>query len=583
MLRSLTIHNLVLIDDLQILFHPGMQVLTGETGAGKSIVVDAVNLILGKRADRGLVRYGCEKSSIEALFDISMVPDAQKILEREEIDFDREAVSVWREISTEGRNSCRICGVPVPITLVREIGNSLMDIYGQHEHRFLMDPEMHLGFLDRLGDEAYQVKLGETSEACSRFLQTHREYAQLRRENEQRHFRMDQLEKALKELHEANLKPDEEETLAEEYKRMSNAEKIVEALRKARDTISFSQIDENCLEKIKSASRSLSEAAAFGDDLKIYSDRCESAYYELEEIAYELTRKIESFGFEPERMEKVEERLDLIRRLERKYGSDLKTVLAEQHSMEKEFERLCSLEDRLEQMSQLHKQLLAEYRKKARELSEMRKKLAERFEKGMLEQLRDLGMEKTLFQVRFLESDEGKKPMPRPDGDDRVEFMTSPNPGEPLKPLARIASGGELSRFMLALKTLEAEGNKVPCMVFDEIDTGISGTVAQAVSEKMIAISRSCQVICVTHLPQIAAAADHHFLVKKDTVEGRTVTSLKELDRYGRIQELGRMISGAEGSSREAVKYADAMLEASDRIKKCPLKEGLPFGSSCIQ
>ena len=161
--------------------------------------------------------------------------------------------------------------------------------------------------------------------------------------------------------------------------------------------------------------------------------------------------------------------------------------------------------------------------------------------------------------------------------------MTSPNPGEPLKPLARIASGGELSRFMLALKTLEAEGNKVPCMVFDEIDTGISGTVAQAVSEKMIAISRSCQVICVTHLPQIAAAADHHFLVKKDTVEGRTVTSLKELDRYGRIQELGRMISGAEGSSREAVKYADAMLEASDRIKKCPLKEGLPFGSSCIQ
>lgn len=568
MLRSLTIHNLVLIENLSISFHEGMQVLTGETGAGKSIVVDAVNLVLGKRADRSLIRFGSGKASVEAIFDISRVPEAMELLNREDIEFDAESVSVWREISMEGRNSCRICGVPVQISFLREFGSRLIDIYGQHELTFLMDPDMHLAFLDRLGGETYQATLNETAKACADFLQIHREFARLRRENEQRGIRLDMLEKALHELHDAGFKPDEEENLKKEHLRISNAGKIVDALSRARDLLSLSETGGSCLESLKAASSVLSEIDSFAEEAKGLAGRSEGLYYELEEIVYELNRLIEGFDYNPEHLEKVEDRLDLIRRMEKKYGPDLRSVLAEQNRMEQEYQELCDLEDTLEETARLHKQLLSAYRKKAQELTEQRKKLAIWFETGMQEQLKDLGMEKTVFQVSFQEPAQEKKPMPRHSGDDHVEFMTSPNPGEPLKPLAKIASGGELSRFMLALKTMEARGNRIPCMIFDEIDTGISGAIAQAVSEKMITISRTCQVICVTHLPQIAAAADHHFLVAKSTSEGRTFTSVKEIDREGRIREVGRMISGAEGSNQEALKYAAAMLDASDRLKR---------------
>ena len=563
MIQSLTIRNIVLIEELTIRFHRGMHVLSGETGAGKSIVVDAVNLILGGRADRSLIRTGSEKASVEAVFDTADHPEAAAILEREQIEADGGTVTLYREMTAGGKNLCRICGVMTPVGLLRELGAVLMDIHGQHEHQFLMDPEMHLNFLDRMGDAAHREKMDRTAAACDAFLQVHRQYARLKKENDQKQRRMTELEQALSELHAAKLKPDEEEALQAEGLRLRNAEKIASALREARGNLSYGETESSALEKVKAASAALSGLEKYGDAYKKLAARCESLYYELEEAAYEVSALLDGLDHDPGKLERAEERLDLIRRMERKYGSTLAEVLAEQEKMEGEYERLCSLEDRMEETARRHKQTLAAYRTEARALTESRKSLAADFERRMTEQLRDLGMEKTVFSVDFQEPPGDRKPMPKPAGDDQVSFLISPNPGEPLKPLARIASGGELSRLMLAMKALEAEGSGVDCMVFDEIDTGISGRMAQVVAEKMSAIAGKRQVICVTHLPQIAAAADYEYLVMKSVTEGRTNTRVTELDPEGRIREVARMISGAEGITADAEAYARRMIEAA--------------------
>ena len=567
MIQSLTIRNIVLIEELTISFHSGMHVLTGETGAGKSIVVDAVNLILGSRADKSLIRTGTEKASVEAVFDVPDSEEIRMLLQRESIDYDGRTVTVYREISSGGKNICRVCGVMVPVALLREIGLSLMDIHGQHEHQFLMDPEMHISFLDRMGDPEYQKLLQRTENACDLFLKTHRRYIKLRRENEQKKTRMDYLERSLKELREAKLKPGEEEALQQTAKTLRNSEKIVQALRDAKKAIVQGDGEQtDTLAGLKNAVSALQSLAPYGEKMKSLANRCESVYYELEEIAFELSSLIDESDHDPEKLEKAEDRLDLIRRLERTYGNTLADILAEQKKMESEYEGFSLLGDQLEQTGKEHKAQLSEYRAAARELSGARKALAAAFESRMMEQLKDLGMAQTEFRVCFAPPDPDKKPMPRPAGDDRLEFMISPNPGEPLKPLGKIASGGELSRLMLALKTLESEESGVSCMVFDEIDTGISGRMAQVVADKMRTIARHKQVICVTHLPQIAAAADHQYMVSKRVQEDRTLTSVAEMDQDGRIREIARMISGAQESGRDAEAYARSMLAASKQL-----------------
>ena len=566
MIQSLKIQNFVLIEELELFFREGMQVLTGETGAGKSIVVDAVNLVLGSRADRGLIRTGCEKASVEAVFETHEHHEIADILEREHIEYDGRTVSLYRELTQTGRNLCRVCGVIVPLALLKELSPLLMDIHGQHEHQFLMDPDMHLHFLDRMGNAEFQKLLKRTEAACVDFINIHRKYARLRREREQNEHRRDELEKNLRELHQARLQEDEEEGLQKECLRLRNAEKIGFVLRSAQEALSFGE-NGSTLDHIKAAMDSLSTLEKYDEHAAGLAKRCENAYYELEEVSFEISGMIVQTDADPQRLEKAEERLDLIRRFERKYGSTLKDVLSEAAKQEQEYKKLCSVEDELGELARAHKNALSFYRQTARSLSERRKELAKEFENKMMAQLNDLGMEKTEFSVFFMPEGE-KKPMPQPFGDDRIEFMISPNAGEPLRPLAKIASGGELSRLMLAMKALESEGSGVDCMVFDEIDTGISGRMAQVVAEKMIAISRHKQVICVTHLPQIAAGADHQFLVAKRTSMNRTSTFIHELQRDERIREIARMISGAEGSIQQAQAYAKSMLEAADRMKQ---------------
>ena len=571
MLQSITIRQVALIDECTIGFHDGLQVLTGETGAGKSIVVDSVNLILGGRADRDMIRSGCDKATVEAVFDVPDNPKVRDFMQKEEIEYDGRTVVIYREIAQNGRNICRVCGVMLPTAKLKALASFLMDLHGQSEHQFLADPEMHLVFLDQTGNREHNKLLCRISEAYENFIINHRAYAKLVKEGEHREDRMASLEKDLELLRKANLQAGESEKLQEEKQRLRAAEKAISGLRSVDECLTGENADgSTSLSRIKTAAAMLKDLAGQGErnsEIGGISERCNTLYFELEEIAYEVSGIIDRTNADPARLEKIENRLDLIRRLERKYGMDAGEISRMLEKLENEYEELSGLEDRINEMAREHKQLLARYREAAKELTSTRKKLAKQLEEKMTRELKDLGMENTRFEVMFKPNESGRPTMPTPIGDDRIEFMISPNPGEPLKPLAKIASGGELSRLMLAIKTLEAAHTGVESMVFDEIDTGISGRMAQVVAEKMIAISGNHQVICVTHLPQIAAAADYQYLVRKAVTGERTNTFVAELDEEGRKEEVARMISGADGITDDTLQYASGMLKAAGEIR----------------
>ena len=567
MLESLTIRQVALIDEVTIRFHPGMQVLTGETGAGKSIVVDSVNLILGGRADRDLIRAGCDRASVEGVFTVRNNPGVQTFMEQERIEFDGETVTVFREVSSAGKNVCRICGVMLPVSRLRDLAGFLMDLHGQSEHQFLADPERHLAFLDQTGDEKHRALLEQIRKEYIQFIENHRAYAKLVRQNENRDARIKSLQRDLEELRKVQIRPGEAAELLAKRKKLEQAEKETESLRSITEYLSGGDAVGG-ISGIKQAASALKALASRDESVRGISDRCESLYYELEDIAYQISLMMQHADFDPAELEKTDDRLDLIHRLERKYSTDADELPALLQKTEEEYQQLADLEDEIEQMSAEHKHLLSIYRNTAKQLTESRRSLAEVFEKKMVKELGDLGMGSTRFQVEFKPNETGRPVMPTETGDDRIEFLISPNPGEPLKPLARIASGGELSRLMLALKSMESVHSGVDAMVFDEIDTGISGRMAQVVAEKMIAISRQRQVICVTHLPQIAAAADFHYLVSKAVSDGRTNTSVEELDRKGRTGEVSRMISGADGITDQSDAYADNMIRAAEERKQ---------------
>ncbi len=563
MILSMRMHNIALIEDLTLEFGEGLHVMTGETGAGKSIVVDAVNLVLGGRADRDLIRTGTDKAWVEAVFDACGSREVGEWAGQQSLeDFDG-TVTLYREITRTGRNLCRVCGVVMPVSQLKEVAALLMDVHGQHDAQFLMNPQFHLLFLDAAGGEEYQVLLSRVDEAYQAFIANHRQYGRLVRENEKKQYRMESLQKSLEELQKAKLKRGEEETLTAEKERFRHSEKIATAIQTAHHAISASEDSESVLTRIKEALNALKGLTALGDPYDSLAQRCESSYYELEELGYELSALAESGEFDPARAEQVETRLDLIRRMERKYGDTIPEVLAAQEQMQEEYDNYASLDQQLATMGAEHKRLLAAYRALARELTAARHVLANDFEQNMMTQLKDLGMGHTMFNVAFALRPEGKVLMPQSVGDDVIEFMISPNPGEPLKPLSKIASGGELSRMMLAIKSLEAEKGGVGTMVFDEIDTGISGRMAQVVAEKMAIIARNRQVICVTHLPQIAAMAAHQFLVEKRVEGERTNTSVRRLDEQERIGEVARMLGGADGSEDSANTHASHMLHVA--------------------
>ena len=567
MIRTLTIRNIALIEEATIDFHHGLNVLSGETGAGKSIILYAVNLILGGRADKNMIRSGCERASVEAIFESVSDPSFNLLLTREAIENNGDAVVLSREFSLNGKNICRMNGSIVSAAVLKEAGVYLINLHGQNEHQFLADETKQLFYLDQLDNRISTLK-ERVHKAYDLFIQNHRYYAKLVRMDDGRERRIDILKHELDEIKRTNYKPGEEKRIAEESKRMERASRIHENLFTSLQLIGNGEEKGDSLHNLQSAVKNLRHISAEDNRFAAIADQCESVCFTLEDILYQLELLNHDYDYDPAALQQNENRLESILAILRKYGPEGDDVLKAVSEMENEYELLAGLDHTMEKTRHEHKTLLAQYRSAARELSDERKKASAAFEKKMIMELKDLGMEKTVFEVSFLEDKSGKPVMPSPEGDDRICFMICPNPGEPLKPISQIASGGELSRLMLALKTVESVQIGAPTMIFDEIDTGISGRAAQAVAEKLFSISRKQQVICISHLPQISSVADHQYLVYKDLNNQRTCTHITELAHDERVREIARMISGADGISEDALQYAAMMIDSSAKKKE---------------
>lgn len=564
MLLQLLVRNLALIDQVEITFDQGLHVLTGETGAGKSIVIDAMNLLLGGRADRELVRTGCEKAYAEGLFDVQNCPAALKWLEEQEMNAEDGCITLAREVSSSGRSVCRIQGVAVPLAMLKELATLLMDMHGQHAHQSLLDDKNHLKCLDAMGDENHQQLLRQIEEAYKQYREDALAYKKMKKASTQASERMELLRAQESELAAAELAEGEEEELQQERDRYRSSEKISQSLREAFAVLYETSGKASAVEQAREAMRSLGAISAFGKEYADLSSRAESLYYDLEDLGLAVRAQLDAMDDDPERASFVEERLDLLRKLSRKYGATAGEMLKKLDDIRKELAEFEDIDDTLERLKKRALAALAQYQTLAKKLTAARKCLADDFSKKMEAQLHDLNMRGTRFYVDFAQPLD----VPGPNGVDVVQFQIAPNAGEEKKPLAKIASGGELSRVMLSLKALSAERAEIPSMVFDEIDTGISGRTAQVVAQKMWDIAQYRQVICVTHLQQIAAMATKHYMISKGEENGRTHTSVAELTGQHRVAEIARMLSGVSEQSESALSHASHMLEEAKAYRE---------------
>ncbi len=563
MLAELSIRNFAIIEAITVSFERGLTVLTGETGAGKSIIIDAIGLLVGGRGSAEFVRYGTKKAEIEGLFHIdSDHPTVQK-LEDVGIEFTDDMVVLRRDISSTGKSICRVNGKLVTLGILREIGQTLIDIHGQHEHQDLMQSDKHLSLLDQFGDRSIGPALVEYREIYQRYKKIQQQMKNLTENEQQMAHRLDLIQYQLEEITKAELTPNEDEGLMEEKLRLGNFEKLFSALQ---DVYHSLHGDNKGLDWVGLAMSQLESVTEIDEELKGYHEEVANQFYLLEETAGKLNTYRDQLEFDPARLDFVEERLNEIQVLKRKYGESVEEILEYAASIEDEVDELVNREDRVDELQSELKGIQADLRVEAENLTGLRKKVANVLVEAIHHELRDLYMEKTEFAIHFNEIGHKKDAFHR-SGKDDIDFMISTNPGEPLKELSKTASGGELSRIMLALKSIFSKHQGITSIIFDEVDTGVSGRVAQAMAEKIQRLSVGSQVLVITHLPQVAAMADHHlYISKEETGEGRTKTSVGNLSTEEQIEELGRMISGAE-MTELTKKHAKELLLQANQIK----------------
>ncbi|MBN8208206.1 DNA repair protein RecN [Bacillus sp. NTK071] len=563
MLAELSIRNFAIIEAITVSFERGLTVLTGETGAGKSIIIDAIGLLVGGRGSAEFVRYGTKKAEIEGLFHIDPEHPTVQKLEDVGIEFTDDMVVLRRDISSAGKSICRVNGKLVTLGILREIGQTLIDIHGQHEHQDLMQSDKHLSLLDQFGDGSIGPALTEYREVYHRYKKIQQQMRNLTENEQQMAHRLDLIQYQLEEITKAELSPNEDEELMEEKMRLGNFEKLFSALQ---DVYHSLHGDNKGLDWVGLAMSQLESVSDLDEELKSYHEEVANQYYLLEETAGKLNTYRDQLEFDPARLDFVEERLNEIQVLKRKYGESVEEILEYAASIEDEVDELVNREDRVEELESNLKGIKADLSVEADNLTGLRKTVARVLVDAIHHELRDLYMEKTEFAIHFNELDNKKEAFHK-SGKDDIDFMISTNPGEPLKQLSKTASGGELSRIMLALKSIFSKHQGITSIIFDEVDTGVSGRVAQAMAEKIQRLSSGSQVLVITHLPQVAAMADHHlYISKEETGEGRTKTSVGNLSDEEQIEELGRMISGAE-MTELTKKHARELLLQANQIK----------------
>jgi DNA repair protein RecN (Recombination protein N) len=556
-LSTLSVRNFAIIDRLDLEFGPGFNVLTGETGAGKSILLGALNLILGARAGAEMVRSGADRATIDAVFDVAGAPHLSEAVERMGYELEDGQLFLSREVAASGKSTCRIAGRPATVTQLKELGDWLVDLHGQHEHQSLLAVSRHLDMLDDWGGREVAALRAQVAEAFLAAQRLRREKESLEADARERAHLIDLYQFQVKEITDARLTEGEDEELASEYKRAANAQKLAEAALTAAEALGGGDSGSGgALNALNMAVRVLEEAAALDETLSPALEAIRSASYELVETERDLIRYQDGMEFNPERLEQIEERLELLRTLKRKYGDTIAEIVAYGSETADKLDALTHSEERGAQLDAEIARAEKRLRDLCAQLTSKRCKAAEEFGRITLAELRDLALEKARFEVRM----EVGEPTAR--GADRVEFLIATNPGEPLRPLAKVASGGEISRVMLAIKSALARQEPLPTMVFDEIDVGVGGRTAIAIADKMATLARNAQVLCITHLAQIASRGAIHFYIEKSVIGDRTVTTVVPLTPEERVEEIARMLGGVEMTDA-VIRHAREMLAHS--------------------
>lgn len=552
MLLELHIENLAIIERVDLSFGKGFNVLTGETGAGKSILLDAIGLVLGERADTALIRTGANRTLVSAVFDTVDLPDASAILGELGLETEEGLLYIMREIQEGGRSIARINGQPVPLSTLKTLGDALVDLHGQHEHQSLLRLQSHLDFLDHwLGEEILKLR-AQVREGMQQLHALRRELEEINERERERVQMQDLYQFQYEEISSARLQPDEEESLLQEEQRLTHAEKLVALASSGYESLMG---EGGAYDRLAKAVHALEEIARIDSSMEEHVEPLQAALVQAEEAGRAMRDYSESVEYNSERLDEIVSRLELIKRLKRKYGDTVGAILQYQEEiagklgiMEHQSERKTEIEEEL-QLLEGDLQDLADL------LSERRHKGARAFSEAVQTELHDLAMERAMFAVQVSPRNlDGT-------GADAVEFLLAPNPGEALKPLNKIASGGEMSRVMLALKTVLANAAPVPTLIFDEIDAGLGGRVAHKVGEKLEHLQSHFQVLCVTHLPQIACRATYHYRITKQVDDERTLVQVGPLEYEERVLELARMLAGEE--TETALQHARELLETA--------------------
>lgn len=534
MLTSLKIENVAIIESAAIEFGCGLNVLTGETGAGKSIVIDSINAILGERTSRDIIRTGAQSAKVYAVFE-DVNAKVRKFLDENGIDCEDGVLIINRTLSREGKNVCRLNGAPVTVSMLREIGSELIDIHGQHDNQALLSPEKHCGFVDSFAGNAeiiadYREKYGRLCEVRSKL-------KKLTTDESSKSQRIDFLTYQIDELEKAEITPGERDELKARKTLINNSQKVIESLNVAYEAL---KADGAGIDMITDAESEISDASAYMEALGEASEKITDIRYELEDIAETVRDAMSEVDFDQSELEEIDERLDLLYRLSKKYGNTEEEMLEYLEKAKTELDNIAFSEEKVKELQKQEKEALAETEAAAKKLTESRKTAGEKLSEAICSELEFLDMPNVRFVVKC--DDIGLTE----NGKDEIEFLISANVGEEPKPLAKIASGGELSRIMLAIKNVLAEADGVDTMIFDEIDTGVSGRAAQKIAMKLRSASKGRQVICVTHLAQIAAQGDVHLYISKSVSGGKTYTNIKSLIGEDRVAEIARIMGGME-------------------------------------
>ncbi|MEY8462600.1 DNA repair protein RecN [Streptococcus merionis] len=551
MLLAVSIKNFAIIEQISLDFQTGMTVLTGETGAGKSIIIDAMNMMLGARATTDAIRHGATKAEIEGLFSLEKSSAIDKILEEQGIEVSNELI-IRREIFQNGRSVSRINGQMVNLTVLRAVGQYLVDIHGQHDQEELMKTQSHISMLDQFGDEVFQAQKAQYEETFEHYRTLRRQVLTQQKNEQENKARIEMLRFQLDEIESAELEAGEDERLHKERDRLVNHKNIADTLANA-----FTMLDDDdlgTLRNLRSAMNDLQSIESYEPDYKNMADQVVESYYVLDDVGKRLGSILDNLDFDGNRLLQVESRLDLLNSITRKYGGSVDDVLTYFQKISEEYQLLTGIlpgqGDLEQELKRLEKDLITQ----ASLLSQARHDLAKILEAEIKQELRDLYMEKAEFQVTFTKAKFSKV------GNEQVEFYISTNPGEGFKPLVKVASGGELSRLMLAIKSAFSRKENKTSIVFDEVDTGVSGRVAQAIAQKIYKIAQAGQVLAISHLPQVIAIADYQFFIEKISDETSTVSRVRLLTLEERVEEIAKMIAG-DSLTPAALEQARVLLE----------------------